>query len=203
MPLSEAETSARLQLLCIAGSPRRGGNTDRLLNEAVAGAAAYGANIKHITLADLEISPCQHCDGCVQTGGRCVVEDDMQWIQQDLREFDRFILASPIFFMGVTAQTKTMIDRCQALWVIKHLQKLPVGLNKERTRKGIFISVGGTSYTNLFQGSVATVKSWFNTLDVDYAGDLLIPGIDSYNAISTHPTALKDAFSLGRNLVSA
>ena len=126
----------------------------------------------------------------------------MQEIHQDLREFDRFILASPIFFMGVTAQAKIMIDRCQALWVIKYLMKLPIGLNKDVSRKGAFISVGGQYYSNLFQGSVATVKSWFKALDVDYTSDLLVPGIENYNAITNHPTALKDAYTLGQQIVS-
>jgi len=198
MALSDSPRKPRL--LGISGSPRRGGNTDRLLNEAVAGAASKGAQVKHIILDDLEITPCQHCDGCIQTGGRCVVEDDMQWIHADLREFDRVILASPVFFMGVTAQAKAMIDRCQALWVIKHLLKLPVGLGKDFPRKGAFISVGGTNYSTLFAGSIATVKSWFKTIEIDYAGELLLPGMDHYGAVTEHPDALKQAFLLGQQL---
>ena len=200
--MPEYNNPRKLKLLCISGSPRRGGNTDRLLNEAVAGAAGKGAQVKQVILADLDTAPCQHCDGCIQTGGRCVIEDDMQEIHQDLREFDRFILASPIFFMGVTAQAKIMIDRCQALWVIKYLMKLPIGLNKDVSRKGAFISVGGQNYNDLFQGSVATVKSWFKALDVDYTAELLVPGIEDYNAITNHPTAMKDAFTIGQQIVS-
>ena len=200
--MNTAENPQKLKLLAIAGSPRRGCNTDRLLNEAITGAASKGALVKHVVLADLDISPCQHCDGCIQLGGRCVIEDDMQQIHQDLREFDRFILASPVFFMGIPAQAKAMIDRCQALWVIKYLLKLPIGLKKDALRKGLFISVGGTKYNNLFQGSVASVKSWYNTLDIDYAGELLIPGIDGCNAVTEHPTALKEAFLIGQQLIN-
>lgn len=198
--MTTAESSNKLKVLGIAASPRRGGNTDRLLDQAVAGAASKGAQVKQIILGDLEIAPCRHCDGCVQTGGICVIEDDMQWIHQDLREFDRFILAAPVFFMGVPAQAKAMIDRCQALWVVKYLLKLPVGTNNQE-RRGIFISVGGTKYNNLFQGSVATVKSWYITLDIKYAEELLLAGIDSYGAVTNHATALKDAFALGQKLV--
>lgn len=190
-----------LKLLCFSGSPRRNGNTDRLLNEAVAGAATAGVQIKHIILADLDIAPCQHCDGCVQTGGRCVIEDDMQWIHEDLRNYNRFILASPVFFMGVTAQAKTMIDRCQAFWVVKYLLKLPVAVGNNTDRKGMFISAGGKNYGTLFQGAIATIKSWYKVLDVEYAGDLLVPGIDSYKAVESHPAVLKEAFALGRQLV--
>ena len=191
-----------MKLLCISGSPRRGGNTDRLLNEAITGAAGKGAQVKHIVLADLDIAPCAHCDGCVQTGGRCVLEDDMQEIHEDIRQYDRFIVASPIYFMGLTAQVKAMIDRCQALWVIKHMLKLPVGLGKDIPRKGAFISAGATNYGNLFTGSVVTMKSWYKTLDIEYAADLLIPGMDSYNALASQPAALAQAISLGRQIVS-
>jgi hypothetical protein len=191
-----------LKLLAIAGSPRRGCNTDRLLNEAIAGAAGQGALVKQVVLSDLDIECCQHCDGCIQLGGRCVIEDDMQQIHVDLREFDRFILASPVFFMGVTAQAKTMIDRCQALWVIKHVLKLPLSPDTGVPRKGLFISVGASTYKTLFNGPLATVKSWLNTLDITYAGELLIAGQEHCNSISSHPTALKDAFLLGKQLAN-
>lgn len=200
--MSNLEIPKKLKLLAIAGSPRRGCNTDRLLNEAISGAAGQGILIKQVMLADLDISPCQHCDACIQLDGRCVIEDDMQQIHQDIREFDRFIISSPVFFMGVTAQAKAMIDRCQALWVIKHVLNLPISLKTDAIRKGIFISAGGTRYTNLFQGSVSTVKSWYKTLDIEYSGELLLPGIDRCNAVTEHPAFLKEAFLLGQQLAN-
>lgn len=200
--MAETTQAKRLKVLAIAGSPRRGGNTDTLLDQAAAGAASQGAQVKQIVLSDLDIAPCLHCDGCIQTGGICVIEDDMQWIHNDLREYDRFILASPIFFMGITAQAKAMIDRCQALWVIKYRLKLPITLNPQMDRKGVFISVGAGKYDNLFQGSIATLKSWYVTLDIKYSAELVFPGIENYDAISKHPSALKDAFALGQQLVS-
>lgn len=126
----------------------------------------------------------------------------MQWLHTDLREADRLILASPIFFMGLTAQTKTMIDRCQALWVIKYVLNLPMATNPNRERRGFFISVGGTKLNNLFQPAMATVKSWFHTLDIKYDGELVFPGIDEKGAITNHPTALKDALAVGQKLVA-
>jgi multimeric flavodoxin WrbA len=126
----------------------------------------------------------------------------MQSIHADLREFDRMVLASPIFFMGVTAQAKAMIDRCQALWVIKYVLKLPVAINPSKEREGIFVSVGGTKLTNLFQPAMATVKSWFTTLDISYTGELVFSGIDEGESIHLHPTALKEAFALGQKLAA-
>jgi multimeric flavodoxin WrbA len=191
----------KIKVLGIAGSPRRGGNTDLLLQEAMAGASSGAAETKIIILSELCIAPCRHCDGCLKTG-KCVIEDDMQWIYTELRGLDHLVLASPIFFMGVTAQTKAMIDRCQALWVLKYILKLPVATNNGRERQGLFISVGGTELSNLFQPAIATIKSLFKTLDITYTDALLVPCIDEKGAITRHPTALRDAFLAGRKLVS-
>ncbi|MBN2463843.1 MAG: flavodoxin family protein [Dehalococcoidia bacterium] len=199
--LSEDRLASKLKVLGIAGSPRRDGNTDHLLQQVLAGASSHGAETKTVVLSELNISPCRHCDGCIKTG-KCVVEDDMQWIHADLREFDRIVLASPIFFMGVTAQTKAMIDRCQALWVIKYVLKIPVAINSGKERKGIFVSVGGTRLANLFQPAMATVKSWLTTLEIGYTGELVFSGIDEKESILRHPTALKDAFAVGQKLVT-
>ncbi len=188
-----------LKVLGIAGSPRRGGNTDLLLGEVMKGAASRGAEVKTIVLNDLSIAPCQHCDGCLQTG-RCKVDDDMQMIYSELKQADRVVLASPVQFMGVTAQTKAMIDRCQALWVRKYLLKLPP-LGNGRERKGLFISVGGRRVANLFEPALATVKSLFKVLDITYAGELLFTGIDEKGAIAKHPDALHQAFLAGQKLV--
>jgi NAD(P)H-dependent FMN reductase len=199
--LSQAKPSYKLKVLGIAGSPRRDGNTDNLLEQVIAGASSQGAETKTIILSELNISPCRHCDGCIKTG-KCVVDDDMQWIHNDLRRFDRIVLASPIFFMGVTAQTKAMIDRCQALWVIKYVLKLPVAIEPGKERKGIFVSVGGTKFRDLFQPAMATVRSWFTTMDINYADNLVFSGIDEMKAILRHPTALQDAFVIGQKLTA-
>ena len=199
--MPETTSSSKLKVLGIAGSPRRDGNTDHLLKQVMAGAYSQGAETKTVILSELNIAPCRHCDGCLKTG-KCVIDDDMQWVHSDLREVDRVVLASPIFFMGVTAQTKAMIDRCQALWVIKYVLKLTVALNPGKERRGVFVSVGGTRLTNLFQPAMTTVKSWFTTLDISYTGELVFSGIDEKETILLHPTALKDAFALGQKLAA-
>jgi len=188
-----------LKVLGIAGSPRRGGNTDLLLAEVMRGAASRGAEVKTIILNDLKVAPCQHCDACLKTG-RCKEEDDMQMVYAELEEADRIVLASPVQFMGVTAQTKAMIDRCQALWARKYVLKIPP-LGNRRERKGLFISVGGTKLANLFQPALATVKSLFRTLDIAYAGELLFSAVDEKGAITKNPDALKQAYLAGQRLV--
>jgi len=188
-----------VKVLGIAGSPRRGGNTDQLLGEVMRGAASRGAEVRTIVLNDLDITPCQHCDACLEKG-RCRVEDDMQMVYREMESADRLVLASPIQFMGVTAQMKAMIDRCQALWARKYILKQPP-LGNRRERKGLFVSVGGRRIANLFEPALVTVKTLFRILDVTYAGELVFSGVDEKGAIAKQPDALHQAFLAGQKLV--
>ena len=188
----------KLFVLGIAGSPRRGGNTDLLLDEALKGATSQGARTKKIVLKDLKIAPCDHSDACFKTG-KCYINDDMQKIYRYLEKADRIVLASPIQFMTVTAEMKIMIDRCQSLWAKKYILGQPP--LSEKDRRGLFIAVGGTTFTKLFDPAQATIKALFNTLDVTYDGELLFRGIDEKGAITKHPDALKQSFEAGQKLV--
>ena len=190
-----------MKVLGIAGSPRRGGNTDLLLAEFIKGAISKGAGIKVIILNNLNITPCQHCDACLKEG-KCRIEDDMQMVYDELEQADRIVLASPIQFMGVTAQMKAMIDRCQCLWARKYVLKIPP-LSNERERKGFFISVGGRRIKDLFEPALVMAKTWFRILDISYAGELLFSGVDERGAITKHPGALRQAFLAGQKLVGA
>jgi multimeric flavodoxin WrbA len=187
-----------MKVLGIAGSPRRDGNTDLLLAEVIKGALSQGAEVKTIVLNNLKITPCQHCDACL-TAGRCRIDDDMQMVYRELKEADRVVMASPIQFMGPTAQMKLMIDRCQALWARKYVLKIPP-LDTSKERKGLFISVGALKIANLFEPALTIVKSLFKVLDITYAGELVFPGIDEKGAITKHPEALKQAFLAGQKL---
>ncbi|MFH1663100.1 MAG: flavodoxin family protein [Chloroflexota bacterium] len=187
-----------MKVLGINGSPRRGGNTDLLLAEVMRGAASKGVEVKTIFLGELIIAPCQHCNDCF-AAGECKIEDDMQLIYRELAAADRLVLASPVHFMGVTAQTKAMIDRCQSLWARKYKLNLPP-LEDKRPRKGLFVSVGGRSTTNLFEPALATAKALFSSIDINYSGKLVFSGIDGKGAIKRHPDALKQAYLAGQRL---
>ena len=187
-----------MRVLGIAGSPRRGGNTDLLLAEVLKCATGKGAEVKTINVCDLDIAPCRHCDDCLETGD-CSLDDDMQLVYREMEGADRVVLASPLFFMGITAQMKAMIDRCQALWARKYrLQRPPLG--DLRRRKGIFIGVGGLKTAD-FKPAITTVKALFTSLDIGYAGELVFPGIDEKGAIARRPGALKSACLAGQKLV--
>ena len=180
------------------GSPRRQSNTEILLNKALEGAREAGAEVENVPVSKLKISPCLEIYACLKDGN-CPIKDDMQLLYEKLLEADHIIFASPIFFYGITSQAKAVVDRCQALWVRKHV--LGMGGEDKRERRGVFISVGATRGEKLFDGAVLTVKYFFDAINVEYSGDLLVRGIDDRGQITEHPTALADAFRLGQELV--
>ena len=192
----EGETN--MKVLGIMGSPRRESNTEILLDQALRGAGEAGAEVEKVLVSKLKIAPCLEIYAC-RKDGNCAIKDDMQLLYKKLLEADHVIFASPMFFYGVPSQAKAVIDRCQALWVRKHV--LGVGKEDKRERKGVFISVGATRGAKLFDGAVLTVKYFFDAIGVKYSGDLLVRGIDDKGQIREHPTALEDAFRLGQELV--
>ncbi len=190
-----------IKVVGIFGSPRKGGNTEILLEEALKGAEKEGAAVERFHLRDLHITPCTECLQCLQKG-ECVVLDDMQKIYPKLLESDIIILASPIFFYGVTAWAKALVDRSQALWARKYVLKDP-SLGKEgKRRKGFFISVGGTKGQKVFEGAILTAKYFFDVLNADYTGELVFRNVDAKDDILKQPDALRQAFEAGRKLVS-
>jgi len=191
-----------MKVLGLFGSPRKGGNTELLLEEALKGAEREGAEVERLHLTDFTITPCKECHGCDQTG-ECVILDDMQKIYPKLLEADIIILASPIFFYGVTAWAKALIDRCQAFWSRKYLVKHP-SLGKEgKKRKGFFISAGGTKGKRVFEGAILTAKYFFDVLNADYVGELVFQEVDAQGDILKHPDAIQQAFEVGRKLVQS
>ncbi len=187
-----------MKVLGIMGSPRLQSNTHLLLEEAMKGAASAGAEIEAILVDRLNIGPCREFYGCLKDG-QCVIRDDMDGIYPKLLSADVVIVAAPIFFYGLPAQVKGLIDRSQALWSRRYVLKRPVAPG----RKGAFIGVGATQGKRLFDGSVLTVKYFFKAIGVDYAGELLVRGIDNRGDIRRRPGALAEAFELGVKLVQA
>jgi len=187
-----------MRVLGIMGSPRIKGNTDLLLDEALKGTKGLGAEVEKIIVDKLKIAPCREYYGCLRDGN-CVIRDDMDDIYLKLLATDTIIVASPIFFYGLTSQLKALIDRCQALWARKYILKQSLS---DSTRKGAFIAVGATRGKQLFDGSILTVKYFFKTIGVKYVDELLVRGVDKKGEIKEHPTALMDAFELGKRLAS-
>jgi multimeric flavodoxin WrbA len=188
-----------MNIIAFLGSPRKDGNTELLLKEVIRGIEESGSKVHVFNLNLMNISPCQNCGGCDDTG-ICVIEDDMVQIHDAIRTADRIILASPIFFFGLSAQVKTMIDRCQAFWCEKYLLKKPIS-EGSYGRKGLLLLVGGQKKEIGIQCAEATAKAFFRTVSVSEHKTLGFLGIDAKGAILRHPTALREAYEAALRLV--
>jgi multimeric flavodoxin WrbA len=186
-----------LKILGIMGSPRIGGNTDLLLDEALNGAQGRGAEVEKITVARLKITPCREIYACLKDG-KCPIKDDMEALYDKLVRADAVIVATPIFFYTVSAQLAALISRCQALWSQRYVLNMVIP-----EKKGAFIAVGATKGAKLFDGPKLTVRYFFKAINAEYTEELLIRGIDKKGEIKEHPTALKDALALGQRLADS
>ena len=171
-----------------------------LLQEMIRGCRDAQAEVEEIYLRDLKITPCLEIYAC-RKDGQCPIRDDMQALYPKLIDTDVLALASPIFFYSVSAQAKAFIDRCQAFWAKKYLLNQPVGPGKE-LRKGVFLSVGGSKGEKIFDGALMTMKYFFDSLDMTFYKSLLFRGVDEKGEILRHPTAMSEAYELGKELSS-
>lgn len=195
---SSSQLIAMHKILGIHGSPRGNGNTDILLDEALMAAMSSGAEVEKIRLAELSFEGCRSCGGC-DISAECIVKDDLQQLYPRFIEFDRFILAAPIFFKGINGLAKNFIDRFQCHWVGKYKLK-EVPWDPSQKRMGAFISTCGAETKEMFKPAVSTVKSWFVTMDIQYKYELLASGMDSKGAVSLHQDILEQARKIGRDL---
>jgi multimeric flavodoxin WrbA len=190
------------KILAIYGSPRRKGNTSLLLKNAVKGAIEAGAEVEEIILRDLKMSPCLEIYGC-KKNGRCVIQDDFQQVYDKLLSCHGLILASPIFFYTVSAHTKILMDRCQSLWIKKYWLEKNTIESPKATRKGLFISVGATKGKRLFEGTLLSIRYFFEILDMELWRSLLYRSLDLEGDILGHPEYLLEAHRSGKELVQA
>lgn len=193
-------TVKSIKVLGISTSPRIRSNSDTLLRQALTGAESVNAETVYIRLSDYHIGPCIACNACSATG-LCRIHDDYQLLLQEILNADRLVFATPLFFMSVCAQAKMLIDRGQCLWVHKYLLKKQL-FPLERDRRAMVIAVGGSKSKKQFESVRLTMKSYFDALQMNYALNLFVSKIDAPGEIEKHPSALKEAFRLGRELVA-
>jgi multimeric flavodoxin WrbA len=104
------------QVMIVVGSPRKKGNSSTLAKQVAAGARAGGAKVETFFLHGMNIKPCNACDSCRKKGDmECVIQDDMQILYPKLKDADAVVIASPIYWFTVSAQTKLFMDRWYAL----------------------------------------------------------------------------------------
>lgn len=188
------------EILCIYGSPRAKGNTDKLMDAFSMGVQDAEGVPKSVYLRDLNISPCKEIYACKHKG-QCAIKDDMIPLYDDLMKADAIALSSPVMFYGMSAQTKAFIDRCQAVWCMKRYLGKKTNLSPFENKKGVFLSVGASTGQKLFDGMLLTFRYFLEPFDATTWRWLGCRGIDERGDILKHPSTIDEARLLGRELV--
>lgn len=190
-----------MNVLGISGSPRKGGNTETLLDAFLAGVEEAGAEKQKVILRDLEFTSCKGCNACHKTG-ECVLKDDLTPLFDEIIAADILALASPIYSMGITAELKAFIDRGQVYWARKFILKnLYFDYQHIQRHKGFFISTAGQNWDHVFDGAYPVITAFFNDIGFEYTDNIIANNMDEYKGIKGHPTALEEAKRRGRKAV--
>jgi len=190
-----------ISVLGITGGTRRGGNSETLLERALAGAHDSGADTELISLLDLSISPCicPQSEDCMPTG-ICTVLDDMQALYAKLRSVDLIYIAFPVTFRGVPAQTKALYDRTQPMWVRKYVMGQQLRRDTDPGR-ALIIATADRDDPTEFDGAVQATRSWLVSMHFREAERLLVSGVVRPSDVQGKPDILTKAYELGARLV--
>ncbi len=189
-----------MHVLGIMGSPRVGGNSDLLLEQALKGAAEKGARTEKIVLNENRIHGCNDCMGCNETG-ICVIDDDMHAILEKVREADYIIHAAPIYFWSMTSQMKAYIDRWCSLYDGSwkwHKEYLP----EMRGKKISLITVCGDADTSISNPTEEVFRMLCKFCLMDFV-DCLKASAYVRGEVDNNDEAKKAAFRLGQAGVDA
>ncbi|WP_167496457.1 flavodoxin family protein [Desulfopila sp. IMCC35006] len=187
-----------MKMLVVLGSPRKNGNSETLARKVAEAVEKSGGAVEYIRLNDLNMRPCQGCGGC-EKSGNCVLNDDLTPIFQQVDDADRLVLVSPVYFYGLSAQCKIFGDRFQSRWARRYLLKERFGEGKGR--KGYLISTAATVGPKIFDCSILTARYIYDAMDVEYAGELLVKGVDKRKAVLEAPDEMARAEQFGRDIV--
>ncbi|MEL7567361.1 MAG: flavodoxin family protein [Dehalobacterium sp.] len=177
-----------MKVLAIQGSPRKHGNTAAILKHYLQGIekSHSDAEVKLINVAEKNIQSCKGCQGCKNLQRKCVINDDMQEIYPNILESDLLILATPIYWWGITAQAKQFLDRFYAL---------NDGHNFKGKKMVLLMTYAGEEPNS----GAKIIKNMFNDI-CDY---LEINFVQSYGictgevSVQDNPKAQNDVYNLG------
>ncbi len=187
-------TRWKRQVMGIVGSPRKGGNTDILVDTVLQGAREAGAEVEKIMLADLKIAPCLACYRC-RKSGRCIQRDDMARLLEKMKKSQVWVIGTPIYWWGPSAQTKAFMDRWFAkIWRKTDLRifegkriilALPMGESNPKTARHVI---------GMFKDALAYVSA-------ELYGSVLAAGAYEKGNVRSMPKVLRRARRLGRGAV--
>ncbi len=187
-------------LLALAPSPRRGGNSDLLLNQFTRAAEEAGWQVEILRINDLKIKPCQACDACAKDG-RCIVQDDMQDVYPKMVESNALVVASPITFGSMNAQLKTFIDRFQCWWHAKYNLQKPF-IPDDAKHPGFFICVGALKREQYCNNALEIVKVFFHNINHKLVGSIAFRGYDEKGEIAEDKEAMQRVYEAGRDFIA-
>lgn len=184
-----------MKILGIMGSPRVGGNSDVLLEEALEGAKDATAAVEKIILDKKKIAGCKDCKKCNETG-ICVIKDDMLEIQKKILEADAIIHSVPVYFWSMTSQMKAYLDRWCSLFDEQwRWQKIYYPQMKGK-RIGL-ITVCGDPNVHTADPIVHSFKSTAEMTKLNWLGAVMVSAADKGDVLKDE-TARKQAFELGK-----
>lgn len=176
------------RILVLNGSVRRGGNTE-LLAQSFAEGARKNNNVEIVSVADFKVNPCIGCNSCFKReGNACFQNDSMKEIYQKLKETDTLVLASPVYFYGISAQLKAVIDRLHT----------PMR-NSFPIKKLALILVGAATLPEMFDAIKVQYKLALNFFGLEDAGTVLVRGAREKGDVK-NTDGLKDAYNLGSSM---
>ena len=175
------------KILILTGSPRKNGNTDRLA-EAFAEGAGEPPDVELISVSDYKVNPCIGCESCfTRNDHSCFQKDDMGLIYDKLKEADTVIIASPVYFYGISAQLKAVIDRLHT----------PMR-NCFGIKKLGLIMVGAAELPELFDSILTQYRLVLNFFKLEDIGTVLVRGAGEKGSVTE--SSLKEAYELGRSI---
>jgi multimeric flavodoxin WrbA len=184
------ETNSQ-RVLGIVGSPRRGGNTEILVDEVLRGAEEAGAQVEKVILSKLDIRPCRGCNAC-KKAGKCTQQDDMHALLEQMKRSQVWVLGTPIYWWGPTAQIKAFLDRWYG---VQHRTMF------EGRRTILTIPLEDT-YEGTARHTVGMFKDALNYLKMEHLATVVATGVLDRGAVREHPEVLAKAYQAGREAIA-
>jgi multimeric flavodoxin WrbA len=186
-------TGTQPTVLGFVGSPRRGGNTHILVDEILRGAQEAGAATQKFDLAQLKIAPCLACDTCRRTE-LCVHDDDFPPLYEQMKTSDVWVLGTPIYWFGPSAQFKAYLDRWYA--PEEELKVMP----DKHIILALPLADEGEDSARHTVGMLTESLKWINKSINDV---VVAPGVEERGDIRKHTNLLERAFQVGQRAVQA
>lgn len=185
-----------MKIIAISGSPRRGGNTETALFEALAGAGVAAPETALIRLNELAYRGCQACYGCRAPGSTgCVVADEMHKVYRAVVEADVVLLGSPVYYGYVSGQMKSCLDRWYAFKDGRRQPRLVA------EKKAVFFLVQGAPGEDHYLWTASSILRVLTGYGFD-ARTVVLPHCEEMGAIRHRPGLLEKAREAGRKAVA-